>query len=382
MTALTAALGQGSEKTLLPVSSFLGDGSQDPEEWLDEFHRAGISNKWTAARGLELVPVYLKEVALDWYRSLNSAPNAFDNPGNASQSFKHLFRTHFHTTKQKALWQKQFFEIKQEPDTVDTYISCFRTLKKRVDPTNAFPVGFTKQLFIQGLCPELAINVQASEPADERTAMVTAKRWETGHIMANQSASETDQAIRQLIDQIAKLSINLAQQQQPPQAQSTNYASTSSTNTSQNQEPRRCHYCRRTGHLIAKCRTRQAEQKSRDDRRDDRRDNYRRDDYRRDECRRSRSRSHDRSYRSSSRDRRSSRENSRERSRYTDSYNNDSRRTSFCSPSPYRRDINYLGHDSTLPLASPVSSNNKWEYFLNNPSIRIAMSAYLYEEAK
>ena len=67
MNALAAALGQGSEKTLVQVSSFLGDGSQDPEEWLDEFRRAGIANKWSAARGLELVPVYLKRVDLDWY---------------------------------------------------------------------------------------------------------------------------------------------------------------------------------------------------------------------------------------------------------------------------------------------------------------------------
>ncbi|CAG8816152.1 10398_t:CDS:1, partial [Dentiscutata erythropus] len=63
------------------------------------------------------------------------------------------------------------------------------------------------------------------------------------------------------------------------------------TNTSQNQESHRCYYCGRTRHLIAKYRTRQAEQKSRDDRRDDRRDNYRRDDYRKDERRRSRSHS-------------------------------------------------------------------------------------------
>ena len=76
MNALAAALGQGSEKTLVQVSSFLGDGSQDPEEWLDEFRRAGIANKWSTARGLELVPVYLKGVALDWYQSLNPAPNA------------------------------------------------------------------------------------------------------------------------------------------------------------------------------------------------------------------------------------------------------------------------------------------------------------------
>ncbi|CAG8817346.1 9152_t:CDS:1, partial [Dentiscutata erythropus] len=144
------------------------------------------------------------------------------------------------------------------------------------------------------------------------------------------------------------------------------------TNTSQNQKSRHCHYCGRTRHLIAKCRTRQAEQKSRDDRKDDRRNNYRRDDYRRDERRRSCSRSRDRSYRSFSRDRRNSRENFRERSRYLDSYNDNSRRTGFRSLSPYCRDINYLGHDSTPSLASPVPSNNKWEHFLDNPSIRIA----------
>ena len=66
--------------------------------------------------------------------------------------------------------------------------------------------------------------------------MTTTKQWETEHIIVNQSTSETDQAIRQLTDQIAKLSINLAQQQQLPQTQPTNYVSTSSTNTPQNQE--------------------------------------------------------------------------------------------------------------------------------------------------
>ena len=37
--------------------------------------------------------------------------------------------------------------------------------------------------------------------------------------MASNTNTETDQAIKQLTDQIAKLSINLAQQQQPPQPQ-------------------------------------------------------------------------------------------------------------------------------------------------------------------
>jgi len=38
INALAATLGQGSEKTLIQVSSFLEDESQDPEEWLDKFY--------------------------------------------------------------------------------------------------------------------------------------------------------------------------------------------------------------------------------------------------------------------------------------------------------------------------------------------------------
>ena len=67
-------------------------------------------------------------------------------------------------------------DVRGPPDTVDAYISRFRTLKKRVDPTNAFLAGFTTQLFTQGLHSELAINVQASEPANLNAAMTTAKQ--------------------------------------------------------------------------------------------------------------------------------------------------------------------------------------------------------------
>jgi len=75
-----------------------------------------LANKWDAARKLELASVYLKGIALDWFQSLLLALLAFDNNGQAARSFKHLFRTHFYTPKQKAIWQKQLFEIKQSSD--------------------------------------------------------------------------------------------------------------------------------------------------------------------------------------------------------------------------------------------------------------------------
>src|SRR5260363_417461 len=194
----------------------------------------------------------LKGIALDWYSSLANAPTAFSNANNAARSFKHLFKDRFISPKQKALWQKQLFEIKQGANSVDEYINQFRKLKKHVDPDDAFPGDFTKQLFIQGLCPEFAINVQASEPADLATAMETARKWEIGKLIASPN-TDTDKAIKQLTDQIAQLSINLAQKQQPPNL-SVNYTD-SPKQANPIKQPPTCHYCGRTGHFIAHCRT-------------------------------------------------------------------------------------------------------------------------------
>ena len=136
-----------------------------------------------------------------------------------------MFKAWFNTPKQKAIWQKQLFDIKQGTDSVDAYINRFRSLWRKVDPAGIFPVAFVVQLFIQELRLEYAINVQASEPATLNDAITTACRWETERLMATANPTETDQAIKQLTDQIAQLSINLAQQQQPSlSVASVNYA--------------------------------------------------------------------------------------------------------------------------------------------------------------
>ena len=87
-----------------------------------------------------------------------------------------MFLDRFVTSKQKAIWQKQLFEIKQDANFVDIYINRFRKLKRHVDPRAVFSADFVIQLFIQELYPEFAINVQASEPADLDTAMTTARK--------------------------------------------------------------------------------------------------------------------------------------------------------------------------------------------------------------
>src|SRR5260363_190691 len=87
--------------------------------------------------------------------------------------------------------------------------------------------------------------------------MDTARKWEIGKLIASPN-TDTDKAIKQLTDQIAQLSINLAQKQQPANL-SVNYA-VSSKQANPIKQPPICHYCGRTEHFIAHCRTKKNDQ--------------------------------------------------------------------------------------------------------------------------
>src|SRR5260363_178565 len=182
MTALANAMGRGGEKSLMKIDFYQGDGTQYPVTWIEEFERAAKANHWSPACQLELACAYMKDNAQEWLTSLEEPPTVFhdNNHGNDNiVSFTHIFKEKFSTTKQKATWQKQLFEIKQGSNTVDTYISRFKQLRGRVDPREVFPAPIMIQFFIQGLRPEYAMNVQAAEPETLYTAIAEARKWET-----------------------------------------------------------------------------------------------------------------------------------------------------------------------------------------------------------
>ena len=73
--------------------------------------------------------------------------------------------------------------------------------------------------------------------------------------MVSHHNQETDQAIKTLTEQIAQLSINLAQKQ--PIVKETNYAESPRT-------PRTsatCYYCGKNGHFIAQCQVKREDQR-------------------------------------------------------------------------------------------------------------------------
>ena len=264
---------------------------------------------------------------------------------------------------------------------MDGYVNRFRTLQKKVDPDNVFPADFVKQLFIQGLRPEYSVNVQAAVPGTLDNAIEVALQWETGKMMTTPSTN-TDQAIQQLTDQIAKLSINLAQTQTTPTS-SVNYAD-NRAQTPRMKEPPICYYCGRTGHFIRDCNSKKQDQRQGS--------NSRRNNSNNNNRNRNHNQNRDRNGRTSdrysnNRDRSRSRDHFRPRSRSRDnnyrsrnddnyrSYQNSSNR----SPSPYHRSVNYLTQNSTQ---TPSLTANKWETLLNNSSVRSALAAHLYEEAK
>jgi hypothetical protein len=359
---LAKALDKGGkgEKNLIKIDAFKGDGSQDPIDWLDEFDRAAKANHWSSERQLELAKAYMKGIAEEWVKIYNNDTlTAYDDEQAAETSFKKLFKDRFSTARQKAKWQQQFFDLKQGSDTVDAYIAKFKRLNEKVPD---LPETFQIQHFIKGLRPEFAMPVQASAPENLAEAIDTSRLWETGKFIT--SDTDTKDAIAQLTDQIAKLSINLAQQQQ---SQPQKPAYTAESKPTQSKTKARCFYCGNPGHYIADCYKKKADdQKNRGNRsyyqdRNSQPSRYRGRDnrsYRNDRSQsRSRSRSRDRNY--SRRNRSRSRERSQER------WGPRSNR----SPSPYYRNVNMA---ETKP-----KTTRTWEDLLDNYSIRTALTAYI-----
>src|SRR5690242_2451275 len=85
-------------------------------------------------------------------------------------------------------------------------------------------------------------------------------------------STNTDQAIQQLTNQIAKLSINLAQIQTTTTPSSVNYAD-NYAQTPRMKEPPICYYCGHTGHFIYDCNSRKQDQGS-NSRRNNNNNNY------------------------------------------------------------------------------------------------------------
>ncbi|CAG8672502.1 6324_t:CDS:1, partial [Cetraspora pellucida] len=114
------------------------------------------------------------------------------------------FLEQFKTIKKKAMWQQEFFNLKQGTNTVDTYIAQFKKLQRKVDSDGHFPADFIVQLFIEGLRSEYAIPVQAATPEDLATAITQARHWEIEKAMATPEKDDVNDITKQL----AQLYIN------------------------------------------------------------------------------------------------------------------------------------------------------------------------------
>src|SRR5260363_278912 len=202
----------------------------------------------------------MKDNAQKWLTSLEHEPTHFhyeDHDNADVVSFTYIFKGKFSTTKQKATWQKQLFEIKQGTDTINTYISRFKRLRERVDPRKVFPVSVMIQFFIQGLRPEYAMNVQPTEPETLNDAIAEARKWETGRIMtSDHNANNTNKAIEHLTEQIAKLSINLAERKAAPTPTPAYYSDQNKDRSQQGATNSTCYYCGQKGHFIRNCHAR------------------------------------------------------------------------------------------------------------------------------
>ena len=88
----------------------------------------------------------MKGIAAEWVCGFTALQlTAYNDLAHLATSFKTLFTNKFCTTQQKAIWQQQFFNLKQGSDSVDAYVAKFKNLNQKVA---SLPPAFIQQHFI------------------------------------------------------------------------------------------------------------------------------------------------------------------------------------------------------------------------------------------
>lgn len=174
------------ESKVADIPIFYG-GNQDPYEWYQDFDRSCNANGITDARKLEVVPAYLKGAASTWWsqnqRLANGNPNkiiAWTGPNN-NTAFDIQFLAVFRTQTLVEIWTTELDRRRQQPgESVDTYAAALQELYDRVEGDGNFqyPENLKARKFVNGLKPELYVNVKPHNDVTWNAAVNRAKQYE------------------------------------------------------------------------------------------------------------------------------------------------------------------------------------------------------------
>src|ERR1043165_6309265 len=150
--------------------NFHGKRNEDGDEWLSTYIKIAVANGWNDAKKLEVVPLYLKDIAGRWYDEWAAANLAQGWPG-AAPAFVGAFRARFQNEFQMNMYEDQWDSLQQGRKKIEEYVDEFIRLRAKVDNAAALPAAMVKKKFIRGLNPKIAAMVYAQNPANLQAAI-------------------------------------------------------------------------------------------------------------------------------------------------------------------------------------------------------------------
>ena len=164
---------------------FTGTAADNALDWLENFDRIAAHNVWNDQKQLQVIPVYLKDTTLNFYRSLSDRTKA------DIDLLKAALRDRYHTQDRPYDMRVKLHELRQE-SSLETYINDLDTLARHLELPEQQKIHY----FIYALKSKLKQALLIRQPQTYDDA-VTFTKWK--HDFTN-TDSDT-----QLIDLLQKI---------------------------------------------------------------------------------------------------------------------------------------------------------------------------------
>ena len=166
---------------------FTGTAANNILDWLENFDRIASRNVWNDQKQLQVIPVYLKDTAMNFYRSLPEQTKTDIN------LLKTALQDHYHTQDRLNNMRVKLHELRQGP-SLGTYINDLNTLARHLE----LPEQHKIHHFIFGLKPKLKRELLIQQPQTFDDAVTFAK-WKH-----HSTDTDSDTQLMDLLQEIHK----------------------------------------------------------------------------------------------------------------------------------------------------------------------------------
>ena len=178
---------------------FKGDDSEDVDEFICNFKRAGQFCGWSIDKQAQALPLYLKGIASQWFNSL------LDKDTLSLDEITKKLKDEFSSEASKWRLRQNLEQRKQNPDeTLSTYRTDIRNQCRRLD----LPRSEWLHHFVKGLRPDIKDYVVLQQPTTIEQAENLAKLKES--VSPNLSGALNTKEITDEILKQLDLKLNLS----------------------------------------------------------------------------------------------------------------------------------------------------------------------------